>query len=72
MENFSTAINRNLDPASQCGLWVGAVTGAWRSSSVHPDNSNNAYNFNGRNGDIDNDNRSNDDNNSVRCVGARR
>ena len=39
------------------------------SSSVHPNNSDNAYDFNGNNGDIDNDNRSNgNDNNAVRCV----
>jgi len=51
---------------------VGADAGPWRSSSVHPDNSNNAYDLNGDNGDIDNDNRSNNnDNNAVRCVRSR-
>lgn len=67
----SVVINRSPDPANQCGLWVGAVTGAWRSSSVHPDNSNNAYDFNGRTGNIDNDNRDNADNNAVRCAARR-
>jgi len=73
MELFcSIVINRSPDPANQCGLWAGAVTGAWRSSSVHPDESNNAYKLNGNNGDIDNDNRSNDNNNNaVRCVRSR-
>jgi hypothetical protein len=72
MELNSVLTNRNSNPANQCGLWVGAVTGTWRSSSVHPDNSKNAYDFNGRNGDIDNDNRDNANNNSVRCVVSRR
>jgi hypothetical protein len=39
--------------------------GFW-SSSVNPNNSDNAYDFNGNNGDVDNDNR--DNNNAVRCV----
>jgi hypothetical protein len=68
MELKSVLINRNLNPANQCGLWVGAVSGPRRSSSVHPDNTNNAYDFNGRDGNVNNDNRSNDNNNSVRCV----
>jgi hypothetical protein len=36
------------------------------SSSVHPNNSDDAYDFSGNNGNIDNDNRNNTD--SVRCV----
>jgi hypothetical protein len=43
--------------------------GFW-SSSVNPNNSDNAYDFNGNNGDVDNDNRDNN-NNAVRCVVGR-
>ena len=55
---------------SSNGLFAGLEQDTWIvdwSSSVHPNNSDNAYDFNGNNGDIDNDNRNN--NNSVRCVG---
>jgi hypothetical protein len=39
--------------------------------TLHPGDSDNAYEFNGNNGDIDNDNRDNrNDNNAVRCVSA--
>jgi hypothetical protein len=42
-----------------------------RSSSVHPNNDDNAYDFNGNNGNVDNDNHDNRNNNdSARCVGA--
>ena len=74
MDLNAMVVNRNPDPANQCGLWVGVVAGAWRSSSVHPDNTNNAYDFDGRDGNVNNDNRSNNNNNnnnnndSVRCV----
>jgi hypothetical protein len=37
------------------------------SSSLNPNNTDNAQDFNGNNGNSDNDNR--DNNNSVRCVG---
>ena len=72
MEFDSMVIDRSPDPANLCGLWVGADAGPWRSSSVVPGDSNNAYDLNGDNGDIDNDNRSdNNDDNAVRCVRPR-
>ena len=44
----------------------------WSSSSVHPDYSIFAYDFNGRSGYIDNFYRDNANDNSVRCVVPRR
>ena len=55
------------------GLFAGSRTGhkAFWSSSVNPNNTDNAYDFNGNNGDIDNDNRDNN-NEAALCVAGGR